>query len=68
MANLFKPDIPDPPPPPKPKRMPTEQDPEVRAAGERARRMGQRRSGRQSTILTDQTRSTTGSSGKKLGA
>jgi hypothetical protein len=48
--------------------MPTETDPEVRAAGIRARENALRRSGRLSTIMTDQTRETTGSSGQKLGA
>lgn len=69
MGALFKsPKIPDPPPPPKPKRMPNQEDPDVIAAGRRTRAAAKRRSGRESTILTDQTKATTGSSGEKLGA
>ncbi|MFW6028043.1 MAG: hypothetical protein ACOC9Q_00770 [bacterium] len=68
MASLFKtPKIPDPPPPPKPKRMPTQEDPDVIAAGKRTRADAMRRKGRMSTILTDRTKETTGSSGQKLG-
>jgi hypothetical protein len=66
MAGLFK--SPKLPPPPKPVRMPTEMDPEVQAAAERARAGAFRRAGRLSTIMTDSTRETTGSSGTKLGA
>lgn len=51
---------------PKPVRMPVESDPEVIAAGQRTRENALRRSGRLSTIMTDQTAS--GSSGQKLGA
>ena len=74
MANMFKPKVPTPPAPqvttvtqevPKSVRMPFEQDPEVIAAGKRTREKAMRRSGRQSTILTDQAAS--GSSGQKLG-
>jgi hypothetical protein len=65
MASLFS--SPKLPPPPKPVRMPNETDPEVQAAGMRARENALRRSGRLSTIMTDQTRETTGSSGQKLG-
>jgi hypothetical protein len=65
MASLFS--SPKLPPPPKPVRMPNETDPEVHAAGMRARENALRRSGRLSTIMTDQTRETTGSSGQKLG-
>ena len=72
MAAMFSkpkmPDMPDPPPPPKPVRMPAETDPQVQAAMERTRQNAMRRSSRLSTIMTDQTRSTTGSSGQKLGA
>jgi hypothetical protein len=46
--------------------MPFEQDPEVLAAGERERKRAAGRSGRMSTILTDQT-AAIGSSGQKLG-
>lgn len=69
MASLFK--APKLPPPPKPVRMPVETDPELVAASQRARASALRRSGRLSTIMTDQTRettNTTGSSGKYLGA
>jgi hypothetical protein len=48
--------------------MPTETDPSIQAAGMRAREGAMRRAGRLSTILTDQTQETTGSSGQKLGA
>jgi hypothetical protein len=66
MGGLFK--TPKPPPAPKPVRMPNATDPEVEAAGRRAREGALRRSGRLSTIMTDQTQATTGSSGQKLGA
>ena len=57
------------PPPPKPVRMPVETDPDVLAAGRRAREDALRRDGRLSTILTDQNRETVGSSSRqKLGA
>jgi hypothetical protein len=58
-------------------RMPVEDDPEQLAAAERTKRAALERKGRLSTILTDQTRQTTGaasgnstigSSGKALGA
>lgn len=49
-------------------RMPTEQDPNVLAAAQRTREAALRRSGRLSTIMTDATQRTTGSSGRKLGA
>ena len=71
MGGLFsKPKIPkiEPPPAPKSVRMPVETDPEVTAATQRTRQSAMRRQGRLSTILTDQTRATTGSSGQKLGA
>lgn len=67
MANLFKPKTPK-VEPPKPVRMPTEIDPEIQAAAQRTRSAAMRRRGRLSTILTDQTRAVTGSSGQKLGA
>ena len=53
---------------PKPIRMPVETDAEVIAAGQRTRANAMRRQGRLSTIMTDQTASTVGSSGAKLGA
>lgn len=67
MGSLFKtPKAPKMPEAPKPVRMPFEQDPEVLAAGERERKRAAGRSGRMSTILTDQT-AAIGSSGQKLG-
>jgi hypothetical protein len=51
---------------PKPIRMPNESDPETFAAAQRTRENALRRSGRLSTIMTDQTLSA--SSGQKLGA
>lgn len=65
MASLFS--GPKLPPPPKPVRMPTETDPEIQAASMRTRARALARSGRLSTILTDQTRDTVGSSGQALG-
>jgi hypothetical protein len=53
---------------PKPIRMPTQEDPEMLAAAQRTRQAALARKGRLSTILTDQTQATTGSSGVKLGA
>jgi hypothetical protein len=50
------------------RRMPTEQDPALLAASRRTRERSMRRRGRMSTILTDQVKSMTGSSGTKLGA
>lgn len=66
MTSLFK--GPKAPEPPKPTRMPTQTDPEVEAASKRTRASALNRKGRLSTILTDQTSSTVGSSGQKLGA
>jgi hypothetical protein len=70
MAGLMggKPKTPAPPPPPKPVRQPTPADPELQRAGARAQSDAMRRSGRLSTILTDQAKEVTGSSGQKLGA
>ncbi len=68
MGGLFSPDKPKQPPAPKPVRMPVESDPSVRAAAERTRQAAMMRQGRLSTIMTDQTKATTGSSGQKLGA
>ena len=66
MAGLFaKPKM---PPPPKVTRMPVETDPEIERATQRTREGMLRRRGRLSTILTDATGSTVGSSGQKLGA
>lgn len=56
------------PEPPKPVRMPQQEDPEILAAAQRTRAAAMQRSGRLSTILTDQTKTTTGSSGQRLGA
>lgn len=55
---------------PKPKvvRMPTETDPSIVNAAQRARSMALKRTGRLSTILTDQLNRTVGSSGSALGA
>jgi hypothetical protein len=53
---------------PKPVRMPVQTDPEIEAAAARNRDEIMRRRGRLSTIMTDMTKSTTGSSGQKLGA
>lgn len=66
MSSLFK--TPKLPPPPKPIRMPTATDPDIEAASRRTRQNAMKRKGRLSTILTDQTQSTVGSSGQKLGA
>ena len=62
------PAAPKPPPAPRVTRMPTETDPSILAAAQRTRRAAMSRSGRLSTILTDQTRETVGSSGQRLGA
>ncbi len=67
MSSMFSPKIPK-PEAVKPVRMPTEQDPNVLAAAQRTRENVMKRMGRQSTIMTDSTRATTGSSGAKLGA
>ncbi len=52
---------------PKVVRMPNQNDPEILAAGDRAKRAARSRTGRQSTILTDALRGITGSSGQSLG-
>ncbi len=49
-------------------RMPTQDDPDVLAAAQRTRAAAMSRTGRLSTILTDQTKATTGGTGQKLGA
>lgn len=67
MSGLFGGKMPKPQLPP-PVRMPTETDPDVLAAAKRTRENAMRRSGRMSTIMTDMTKATTGSSGSKLGA
>ena len=59
---------PAPLPTPKVTRMPTETDPSILEAAKRTRRAAMQRSGRLSTILTDQTGDVIGSSGKTLGA
>lgn len=68
MSSLFKTPKIEKPEKPRPVRMPTEMDPDVLAASQRTRQAAAQRRGRLSTILTDQTRATTGSSGTKLGA
>ena len=56
-----------PPEKPRPIRMPNEMDPSIIAAGERTREAAMRRKGRLSTLLTDNTQQTVGSSGQSLG-
>ncbi len=71
MTSLFKtPKMPAAPEIEKPRsvRMPVENDANARAAAARTRQGAMMRQGRLSTILTDQTKATTGSSGQKLGA
>lgn len=68
MGGLFGGSKPAPIEPPKKVRMPVETDPEIEAAASRNREAAMRRRGRQSTILTDSTRDTSGSSGQRLGA
>lgn len=70
MAGLFGGGAPAPQPLPEPKttRMPVETDPRIIAAGKRTREAALARTGRMSTILTDQTNQTIGSGGQKLGA
>lgn len=55
---------------PKPRvvRMPTETDPSILEASKRLRENALKRTGRMSTILTDQLNRTVGSSGSSLGA
>jgi hypothetical protein len=68
MAGMFKTPKVETPAAPKPVRMPNQTDPEVLAAAQRTRAATMARSGRLSTILTDQNKQTVGSSGAKLGA
>jgi hypothetical protein len=68
MGGLFKQPKVQKPEAPKPVRMPVQTDPAVEQAAQRTRAAALMRQGRLSTILTDQTRATTGSSGQKLGA
>jgi len=70
MGNLFGGGGPVAQPMPKPKvtRMPVATDPEILEAAGRTREEALRRRGRLSTIMTDQTGATVGSSGRKLGA
>lgn len=75
MSKLFRPKIkappvpqPEPIPVPKPVRMPTRRDPSIENAAKKTRMAALRRRGRLSTILTDQTKQTVGSSGTDLGA
>lgn len=58
MGSLFTPKVPE-PAKPKPVRMPVQNDPELQAAAQRNRESMMRRSGRQSTILSDATRGAT---------
>lgn len=60
MAGLFGGGKAKTPAAPRPVRQPTPEDPSMRAAAERARMDAMRRSGRLSTILTDQTQQTLG--------
>lgn len=55
-------------PTPRVQRMPTETDPSILEAAKRTRRAALQRTGRLSTILTDQTGDAIGSSGQTLGA
>jgi hypothetical protein len=69
MSGLFSsPSIPPPPSLPKPVRMPTETDPSILDAAKRNRAAAYNRTGRLSTIMTDNLQNTVGSSGQKLGA
>lgn len=55
-------------PTPQPVRMPRANDPSLMEAAQRRREEMKRRAGRMSTILSDNLREVTGSSGQKLGA
>lgn len=69
MASMFAPKMPkgtQEPSRPKTIRMPVEEDPAIMEAAQRTKRAAMARQGRPSTILTEQTRSTTGG-GQKLG-
>ena len=69
MSGLFgSPQSPSPLPTPKVTRMPVETDPDILAAAQRTRKAALQRRGRLSTIMTDNTQSVIGSSGKSLGA
>lgn len=74
MTNMFKPRAPaalPPLPEPRAVRLPSELDPAVQDAAKRTRSSALRRSGRRSTIMTDDLGDSTnavGSSGKYLGA
>lgn len=52
------------PSPPATTRLPTQTDPALRAAQQRAQQAAQNRTGRSSTILSDALRSVVGSAGK----
>lgn len=67
MSSLFSPKAPA-VETPKPVRMPNQTDPAAMAAAQRTRQAAMLRQGRLSTIMTDQTKATSGSSGQKLGA
>lgn len=49
-------------------RMPGQDDPSLQSAAQRTRQNALQRRGRLSTIMTDMTKTATGSSGAKLGA
>ena len=77
MGNLFGPKIPpapaaapapEAPAAPRVTRMPTETDPSIVTAAQRTRKAALARTGRLSTIMTDSTSDTVGSSGRTLGA
>lgn len=70
MGSLFsKPKVPEvkPPPDPKPVRMPTVDDPNAEKAASRFRSAALRRKGRRASILSDNLKEVTGSSGASLG-
>ena len=75
MTNLFKPKMPAMQagptiemPEPSRTRIPRETDPDMMGAASLSRRKAMRRRGRLSTIMTDMTRETVGSSGQRLGS
>jgi hypothetical protein len=70
MGGMFsKPKVPEVQAPPEPKvvRMPTVDDPNAEKAASRFRKAAMSRKGRRSSILTDNLREATGSSGSSLG-
>ena len=69
MAGLFSRPQQQPLPEPKPVRMPSITDPDILAAAQRTRKAAMKRTGRLSTILTENTAGRViGSSGRSLGA